>query len=84
MKITVRSSDELGHAIKRFRKKKKLTQSQVAKPFNLRQAAISNLELGEQSKKLDTLFRVLASLNLEITIQSRKGSPENPIDEENW
>ena len=82
MIITARSATELGQAIRRFRKKKKLSQSDVAKPFNLRQATVSNLERGEESKKLDTVFRVLSSLNLEVSIQEKVPLPE--IDEENW
>ena len=80
MIITARSATELGQAIRRFRKKKKLSQADVAKPFNLRQATVSNLERGEESKKLDTVFRVLSSLNLEVSIQEKVPLPE--IDEE--
>ncbi|GAA4353359.1 helix-turn-helix domain-containing protein [Kangiella taiwanensis] len=82
MIITARSALELGQAIRRFRKKKNLSQSDVAKTFNLRQATISNLERGGESKKLDILFMVLSSLNLEVSIQEKVPPPE--IDEENW
>ena len=82
MKVIARSAVELGQAVRRFRKAKNLSQSEVAKPFNLRQATISNLERGEESKKLDTVFMVLASLNLEVCIQEKE--PLSEIDEENW
>lgn len=71
MKHLVRSPLQLGGVIKRIRKLKQLTQSELGQKINMRQATLSNLESGLEGVKLGTLLNVLAALDSEIIIQPR-------------
>jgi HTH-type transcriptional regulator/antitoxin HipB len=61
----------MGAAIRRQRKLKGLSQSQLGEKTNLRQATISELESGKGGVQLKTLTDVLAALDLELIVQSR-------------
>lgn len=76
------SPKSLGIAIKRQRKAKGLTQHEAGKPFKLDQTTLSSIEQGAPGTRLETLFRLLSALDLEMIIR-----PKKVIDvkkEENW
>lgn len=50
------------------RKQRKLSQSQVGALVGLKQTTVSKFELKPESTQLDTLFRLLSALDLEINI----------------
>lgn len=50
------------------RKKLKLSQAEVGKRVGLKQQTISEFELKPERTKLDTLFRILSALNLDLKI----------------
>jgi HTH-type transcriptional regulator / antitoxin HipB len=74
MNTVVRTPPHIGAAIRRQRKLKGLTQTQLGEKTKLRQATISQLENGEGGAQLKTLTDVLAALNLELVIQDRSTS----------
>jgi HTH-type transcriptional regulator/antitoxin HipB len=53
------------------RKRKELSQKELASMAGLRQASISAIENGSPNTKLQTLLTVLLSLGLEFQISSR-------------
>jgi HTH-type transcriptional regulator/antitoxin HipB len=69
---TARSAKQLGLALKSLRKQQEKTQKQVAVDSGLRQAGVSLLEGGATGVRIDSLFKVLTALDLEIVIRSRK------------
>lgn len=71
MEQFVFSPKSLGQAIQRFRIKKKLNQKDAGEPFKLKQSTISSIENGALGTRIDTLFRVLAALDLEMIIRSK-------------
>ena len=71
MKQFVYSPESLGSAMKRARQTKKLTQQQAGQPFKLEQSTISNIENGTPGTQIETLFRLLAALDLEMVIQNQ-------------
>lgn len=76
MKQFVYSPKSLGIALKRYRKLKGLNQNEVAQSFKLEQSTISHVENGVPGTRLDTLFRILASLDLEMVIQKKTSNEE--------
>lgn len=68
----IRSVKELGEALRQYRKAKGLTQTAVGSPVNLVQSKISKIEKGALAIELNTLFRLLAALDLELVIQPRQ------------
>ena len=67
----VTSPRALGAALKRQRKIKKLNQTVVGSPFKLEQSTISSIEQGAKGTRLETLFRLLAALELEMVIRPK-------------
>lgn len=71
MEQLVYSPESLGSAIRRQRKTKKLSQEEAGKPFKIGQRTVSSLENGAPGTEIDTLFRMLAALDLEMIIRSK-------------
>lgn len=69
MKIT--SAKQLANTLQDTRKTKSLSQTDVAKQVGIRQDTVSKFELNPDSTKLDTLFKMLAALNLELHVATR-------------
>ena len=66
------SVKELGETLRQYRKAKALTQTAVGGPVNLEQSKISRIEKGALAIELNTLFRLLAALDLELVVQPRQ------------
>jgi HTH-type transcriptional regulator / antitoxin HipB len=66
------SPKALGSAIKRQRKAKKLNQSEAGSAFRVDQTTVSSIEQGAAGTRLDTLFRILAALDLEMIVRPKK------------
>lgn len=81
MKQLARTPKDIGHAIREARKERRLSQTELASRSGLWQETISKIENGVASTKLETLFDLLAALDLEIQVQSRsKGVPSSMED----
>ncbi len=65
------SPKALGGLIKRQRKLKGLTQSEAGQSFRIEQSTISQIENGTPGTRIDTIFRMLAALDLELVIRSK-------------
>ena len=75
MDLIARTPQQLGAAIRRQRKRARLSQDELGTKIRLRQATISKLEAGEPATRLKTLLDSLAALDLELVIRPRtKGS----------
>ena len=83
MESVITSPKMLGHQLKRFRKKKKLSQTAAGQPFCLEQSTISSIEQGANGTRLDTLFRLLAALDIEMVIRDKSHSPL-VVTKEDW
>lgn len=71
MKELARDAKQLGNLIRGERKRKLMSQKDLALRAGLRQASVSAIETGSPNTKLQTLLMVLSSLGLEFQISSR-------------
>jgi HTH-type transcriptional regulator/antitoxin HipB len=78
MERAIRNNKELGKIIRLVRKNKKMRQIDVAKKASVRQALVSELENGATSAKIDTIIKVLAALEMDLTIVSRRKAEFDP------
>lgn len=78
--MKVRSSKELGEAVRVARKTRKLSQTELAQKASLRQALISDVENGVTSAKLDTILKVMAALDLDLAVVERSTDSFDPMD----
>ena len=69
MKVT--SPALLAAAVRDQRKISKLTQSEAAKQVGIKQTTVSDFELRPESTKLETLFKLLSALDLELHVVKR-------------
>jgi HTH-type transcriptional regulator/antitoxin HipB len=75
MEQIVRTSKQLGAAIRRHRRSARLSQAQLGAKTNLRQATISALERGEPGTELRTVIDVITALGIEIVVRDRSQGP---------
>jgi len=71
MSELARSPEQLGNAIRRARKKRGMSQSDLGEKAGLRQETISLIENGNPAAKLETILAILSVLGLELQISSR-------------
>lgn len=74
MEQLVYSPQSLGAALQRARKAKHLNQKKAGLPLNIEQSTVSSLEQGAPGTRLETLFRMLAALDLEMVIRTKDNS----------
>jgi HTH-type transcriptional regulator/antitoxin HipB len=74
----VRNNKDLGEAIRLARKNKALRQVDVAQKASVRQALVSDLENGATTARLDTVIRVLAALDMDLSIVPRRKAEFDP------
>lgn len=88
MKVT--TAKQLSNYLKDTRLSLKLSQSKVANKVGIRQDTVSSFEQNPDSTKLETLFKLLASLNLELEVKKRGASIDNirldnpSLDGQDW
>lgn len=66
-----RTTKDIGNVLRNARKAKGLTQGELANRAGVWQRTISNIETSTSGAKLDTVFDLLAALDLEIHIAPR-------------
>jgi transcriptional regulator with XRE-family HTH domain len=69
----VREPGALGQALAHFRRKRGLTQAEVAAEVGMHRPYLSNLERGEVAEQLERLLRVVRLLDLELEVRERGG-----------
>lgn len=77
--IPITSSKTLGQVLRKYRKERGLTQTDVGKKFNLTQKMVSNIESGSPGVQLGTLFKLMSALGLEMHLQSRENLTQDSL-----
>ncbi len=80
MKQIVHSPEALGQFLKRARKLKKLSQGAAGLKVMIDQTTMSSIEQGAKGTRLETLFRLLAGLDLEMVIQDKKNQSDKKAE----
>jgi transcriptional regulator with XRE-family HTH domain len=62
----VRQVQLVGRKIRRLRKERRLTQTELSGRIGIQQSDLSRMEKGEYRVSLDTLFKILAEFDLSI------------------
>lgn len=64
---SIRSAAALGRVLRAARERRGLTQAQLAEKVNVTRWSVLNLEAGQETQALRTLFELTAALGLELT-----------------
>ena len=67
----VRTTKDLGNALRQARKAQSLTQADLAARAGIWQRTVSTIETSASGAKVDTIFDLLAALDLEMHIVPR-------------
>lgn len=81
MDMIARTTKQIGAAVRRYRRQRKLTQAELGQKVDVRQATISKLEAGEPGTQLRVLVDALAALDLELLIQPRSKASIKDIED---
>lgn len=81
MADVARNPKQIGNLIRRARKHRKWSQTQLGERAGLRQETISLIEAGNPASRIDTLLAVLAALNLEFQIGPRSKGQVTAIED---
>jgi HTH-type transcriptional regulator/antitoxin HipB len=71
MDTIARTPKQLGAGVRRYRRRKGLSQGSLGDLMQARQATVSKLESGEPATQLRILTDALAALDLELVIRPR-------------
>lgn len=71
MSDLARDPKQIGNLIRRARKRRGLSQSQLGANTGLRQETISLIENGNPAAKIETLLTIVAALDLEFQVAPR-------------
>lgn len=80
MPTVIRNNKEFGAAIRLARTQLKLRQVDLARKASVRQALISELEIGATTARLDTVINVLAALDMDLAVVERRKAQFDPSE----
>jgi HTH-type transcriptional regulator/antitoxin HipB len=72
MRTKTTSPVSLGQILRAARKQKGLSQTEAGRSVGIDQPTLSKIERGESNARIDTLFRLLAALDMEMIVQFRQ------------
>jgi len=78
MSMSIRSNKEFGEVIRRARLQLGLRQADLARKASVRQALISDLENGVTMANLNTIIKVVAALDLDLSVIPRRKAEFDP------
>lgn len=79
MTALARNPKQIGNLVRRARKTRGWTQTQLGDRAGLRQETISLIESGNPATRIDTILAVLAALDLEFHVAPRSRSAASAI-----
>ncbi len=74
MDYAVHTPRQLGHVLKGQRSTQRLTQAEIATRVGLLPKTVSKLERDPDTATLESLFKLLSSLQLELVVRSKSTS----------
>ncbi len=81
MQNIIRTSQQLGAILRRIRRNYNLSQSELGEKAGLWQETISKVENGAPGTKLETIFAILAALDLEVVVTPRSKSEPSDLED---
>jgi HTH-type transcriptional regulator / antitoxin HipB len=71
MDIVTRTPQQLGQSLKARRAKLKLSQTEVGAKVGMKQNTVSVLEISTSSSSVESLFKVISALGLELVVRDK-------------
>jgi HTH-type transcriptional regulator/antitoxin HipB len=77
MNTVTRTPQQLGQSLKARRAKLQLSQTEVAAKVGMKQNTVSVLEISTSSSSVESLFKVISALGLELVVREKSKSPSS-------
>ena len=77
MNYTAHTPSQLGQTLRGQRKSQQLTQKDAAKMVGLLPKTISKLELATETATIESLFKLLSALELELVVRARSANAQD-------
>jgi HTH-type transcriptional regulator/antitoxin HipB len=77
MNTVTRTPQQLGQSLKARRAKLQLSQTEVGAKVGMKQNTVSVLEISTSSSSVESLFKVISALGLELVVRERSKSPSS-------
>lgn len=77
MEYIVKNARQLGIALRRIRKELNLSQNDICDKVGILQKTVSSIENGSDGTSLESLYKLINSLNCEIVIIPRDEKKKN-------
>jgi HTH-type transcriptional regulator / antitoxin HipB len=74
MDTIARTPQQLGQALRARRSKLKLSQTEVGTKVGIKQDTVSMLEIHTSSSTVETLFKAISALGLELVVRDKARS----------
>lgn len=74
--ISISSPEILGRVLRKYRKEQGISQIEAGRKYNIAQSSISDIENGRSGVRLETLFRYMSALGLEMSLELRAKAAE--------
>ncbi len=78
--MIIRSAKDLALYLNDQRKQLKMSQTEVADLVGLKQDTVSKFENSPDNSRIDTLFRILSALNLNISLVEKNQEAHEEIE----
>jgi HTH-type transcriptional regulator/antitoxin HipB len=82
--MLIHSPNDLARHYRDLRKHRRISQSAIAAETALRQDTVSKFELKADNVRLDTLFRLLAALDLELHVEPKAKADSDGKEQNGW
>ena len=76
-----RTAKDIGNVLRQARKARNLTQADLAARAGIWQRTVSNIETSTSEAKVDTIFDLLAALDLELHIVPRSKMTSDDLED---
>ncbi len=78
MEYLALTPQQLAQVLRGYRRSRRLTQREAANLGGLLQKTVSNLELAPQRTSVESLFKLLSALNVELVLRDKAGKQGPP------
>ena len=82
MEYTVHTPQQLAQALRSQRNSKQLTQKVAGTPVGLLPKTVSALESSPERSSVDSLFKLLSALEMELVLRPKSSEPYQPTSSE--
>jgi HTH-type transcriptional regulator/antitoxin HipB len=82
--MLIRSPDNLAQFYRDRRKQLRISQAAIAEEASIRQGTVSKFELKPDNVRLDTLFRLLSALDMELHIIPKDQANRKKESQTGW